>query len=149
MDKIDSHEIIQVCIIVKDIEKTARNYAQLFGVELPPIKLIPPAEIAHTTFKGKATNTRAKICSFRMGAISLELNQPDDEPSVWKEFLDTRGEGVCYLGLWVDDAVETIQFLGDHAIPLVHRGEYPGGNYNCVDSTEKLGVILNIKQNDH
>ena len=146
MDSIGSTDIIQVCIVVEDIEKTVDYYVKLFGINKPEIKTLPPYENSHAEYRGMPCRSKAKICSFKMGAISLELVEPDGEPSVWKEFMDKKGEGVCYLGLVVENSAETLDFLKKDGIPVTHRGDTRTGNYNSVDTAEKLGVQLNIKQ---
>ncbi len=146
MDKIGGTDIIQINIVVRDIEKTVKNYVRLFGIEMPKIKTMPPYEESNAQYRGKPCRTRAKMCSFKMGAVGIELIEPDDEPSVWKEFLDKKGEGVCYLGLYVENSAETLEFLKSEGVDPVHWGGTPTGNWNSVDAAGLLGVMLNIKQ---
>lgn len=42
MALIDNTAIMQIAIIVKDIEKTAENYAKVFGMPVPEIQDVPP-----------------------------------------------------------------------------------------------------------
>jgi catechol 2,3-dioxygenase-like lactoylglutathione lyase family enzyme len=145
MPAINPKKICQIAIVVKDIEKTAKLYAEIFGVPVPRIFSIPPAEEAHTRFRGKATRTRAKLAVFDLGAVVLELTQPDEEPSSWKEFLDRKGEGVHHIGFVVDSLPATLDFLASKGMPERHSGDYPGGRYVFVESAEQLGVLLNVK----
>ncbi len=145
MPPIDPRKICQVAIVVRDIEKTAKRYSEIFGVPVPKIFSIPPVEEAHTKFRGKLTKTRARLAVFDLGAVVLELTQPDGEPSSWKEFLDTKGEGVHHIGFMVDDLTATLDFMGKKGMPERHSGDYPGGRYVFVESAEQLGVLLNVK----
>ncbi|WP_274651965.1 VOC family protein [Paenibacillus humicola] len=137
--------ICQIALVVKDIEQAARHYAELFGVDVPRIFQIPPHEEANTQYRGRPTSTRAKLAVIDLGPLVLELTEPDDEPSSWKEFLETNGEGVHHIGFMTDDREKTIGYFAQKGIPVRHYGEYPGGSYTFVDSGEQLGVILNIK----
>jgi methylmalonyl-CoA/ethylmalonyl-CoA epimerase len=132
-------------LVVNDIEQAVLNYAELFGVDIPAIFCIPPEEEAHTQYRSKPTKTRAKLAVIDLGHIVLELTQPDDEPSSWREFLDTNGEGVHHIGFMVTDRNKVIDYFARKGIPIRHYGEYPGGSYTFVDSAAQLGVILNIK----
>jgi len=38
-----------------------------------------------------------------LGSLSLELIEPVGGPSTWREFLDTRGEGVHHIAFHVPD----------------------------------------------
>lgn len=145
MKHLANKDIIQVCIVVRDLDSTLDRYVDLFGIERPQINQVAPYDVAGTTFRGKPTNAQARLCSFQMGPIVLELTEPDGQPSVWQEFLDNHGEGVCYLGLWIGDEEETFRFLSSRGIELLHTGKTKTGSYNCVDSAESLGVILNLK----
>lgn len=145
MQHLPNKDIIQICIIVRDIEKALDRYVQIFGIDRPQVKQVQPYDQVKTTYRGQPTNTQVKICSFPMGPVMLELTQPDGQPSVWQEFLDKHGEGVCYIGLWIDDEVSTFQFLQENGIELMHTGQTMTGSYNCIDSAEALGVILNLK----
>jgi len=145
MAPLDPRRICQIALVVRDIEKTARQYAEIFGMPMPKIFSIPPVEEAHTTFRGKLTKTRARLAVFDLGSVVLELTQPDDEPSSWKEFLDTRGEGVHHIGFMVDDLDATLDFMAKKGMPERHSGDYPGGRYVFVESAEQLGVLLNVK----
>lgn len=145
MEHLSNNDVIQVCIIVRNIEKTLDNYVRIFGIDRPKINQVGPYETAKTTYRGKPTNARPFLCSFKMGSIVIELTQPDGQPSVWQEFLDKHGEGVVYIGLWIGDEKETFEYLSKSGIELMHTGKTMTGSYNCVDSAEQLGVILNLK----
>jgi len=145
MAPIDPRRICQIALVVRDIETTARNYAEVFGLPMPTIFTLPPVEEAHTTFRGKLTRSRARLAVFDLGSVVLELTEPDDEPSSWKDFLDTKGEGVHHIGFMVDDLPGSLEALRKRGIPERHSGDYPGGRYVFVESAAQLGVILNVK----
>lgn len=67
MALIDNTAIMQIAIIVKDIEKTAENYAKVFGMPVPEIQDVPPVSEVPIFYRGERTDSRAKICCFQMG----------------------------------------------------------------------------------
>ncbi len=148
MDRLSSHVVTQVAMVVRDVEKTARNYADLFGMEMPPIILTDPEEKAHTRYRGRPTPARAKLAFFRMGSLSLELIEPVDGPSTWREFLDRHGEGIHHIAFLVEDMDEAVRFLEGKGMPLVQRGDFTGGCYAYVDSTSRLGAIIELLAHD-
>jgi len=139
--------ITQIGLVVKDIEKTAKAYADVFGMEVPNIIITDTEDSAHTKFNGKPTEARAKLAFFNMGSLSLELIEPIGGPSTWKEFLDTHGEGVHHIAFQVKGMDQVIQYLDGKGIKPVQRGDYTGGRYTYVDGTEKLGIILELLEN--
>lgn len=142
---IDGKTICQVALVVKDIQATAKAYAELFDVPMPEIVQVPPSEIAHTQARGIPSNTRAKIAVFKLGQIVLELNQPDNEPSSWKEFLDTHGEGVHHIAFMTENRDQVVEYFEDRQMPVRHYGEYPGGNYTVFDCAEIFKVLIQVK----
>ncbi len=145
MGIIDKKKICQIALVVKDIEKTAGEYARLFGVKMPEIFQVPEASVAHTCFKGMPSNTRAKLAVFDLGSLVLELTQPDEEPSSWKEFLEKNGDGIHHIAFMTDDREKAVKYFEENQMPIRHYGEYEGGNYTVFDSKEKLGTYVQIK----
>lgn len=137
--------LCQVALVVRDVEETARQYAQLFGVPVPEFAYVPEESIAHTKFRGMQSFTRAKIAVFKLGQVVLEITQPDMEPSSWKEFLETHDEGVHHIAFMTNDREAVVNYFQESGIPVRHYGEYPGGNYTIFDTEEKYKVLLQVK----
>ncbi len=145
MALIDNTAIMQIAIIVKDIEKTAENYAKVFGMPVPEIQDVPPISEVPIFYRGERTDSRAKICCFQMGNIILELTEPDDTPSSWKEFYDKHGQGVHHIGIQVQDRDAALEALRDLGAEVNHVGYYPTGSYTFMDCMEQFGMNFNIK----
>lgn len=145
MAKIDNNAICQIAIVVKDIEKVAANYAKLFDIPTPEIFTIPSSDEVPIYYRGKLISSKTKLCVFNMGSIVLELTQPDEVPSAWKEYLDKHGQGVHHLGIQVQDKEAAIQAFKEIGAEVIHVGYYPNSSYSFVDSEEQLGVRFNIK----
>jgi catechol 2,3-dioxygenase-like lactoylglutathione lyase family enzyme len=141
---IGSNVICQVGIIVRDIERTARAYAELFGVQVPPVHLTAPREVAHTVYRGRPTDARAKLAFFDMGAVSLELIEPVGGPSTWREFIDRVGEGVHHIAFQIKDTDGVVRQLEARGMPAVQQGDYTGGRYTYVGSEAALAVVLEL-----
>jgi methylmalonyl-CoA/ethylmalonyl-CoA epimerase len=139
-----SNIICQVGLIVRDVERSAEAYSQVFGMPKPTVIITDEADVAKTTYKGEPTNTRAKLAFFNMGQVSLELIEPIGGPSTWQEFLDDKGEGVHHIAFRVKGTDEVVTFLGEQGIGVVQQGYYTGGMYTYVDSAPALGVILEL-----
>ena len=144
---IGTNVICQIGLVVRDIDHTAKVYADLFGMDVPDIIITDPEEEAHTRFRGASTSARAKLAFFKMGAISLELIEPVGEPSTWKEFLHQHGEGVHHIAFQIEGMERVLTFLEGKGIPVVQRGDYTGGRYAYVDSAPSLAVILELLEN--
>ncbi|MEI6875133.1 MAG: VOC family protein [Spirochaetota bacterium] len=145
MDSIGAKKFMQICFVVKDAEKSMRNFQELFGIEKGTLKQIPSPEVSKTYYHDRPIVTKTKYYVFKMGDLTIELTQPDETDSAWKEVFEKNGEGLCYLGVMVEDSEKTVEFLAKKGNPRIHHGGTPEQNYNIVDTRESLGFLLNVK----
>ncbi|MDN5316003.1 MAG: methylmalonyl-CoA/ethylmalonyl-CoA epimerase [Thermoanaerobacterium sp.] len=149
MDKnlLGTNIVTQIGIIVKDIEKVSQTYADFFGVEKPKWNWTDGYEKSHAEFNGKPSDARAKLAFFDMGQLQIELIEPDENISTWREFLDKHGEGVHHIAFQVKDMDEKIKALEKNDMRLVQKGDYEGGRYAYIDTFSKLKVIIELLEN--
>jgi catechol 2,3-dioxygenase-like lactoylglutathione lyase family enzyme len=146
MSKEDSQdiELCQISLVVRDIEETAGKWAEVFGLKAPEITLTDGPELAHTSYKGKPTDARAKLAFFQFGPISVELIEPVGGPSTWQEFLDKNGPGLHHIGLTSKNAEKMTSKLENMGIDILQQGDFTGGRYTYFDSGPALGAILEL-----
>jgi catechol 2,3-dioxygenase-like lactoylglutathione lyase family enzyme len=140
-------KMVQVAVIVKDAEETAKKWADLLGVEVPKAVVSEPATTAKTMYRGKPTEARVKMVFFELDNLSLELLEPVGGPSVWREVLDEKGECVHHIAFKVEGMDEHIVNIEKKGMSLTQLGRWTegsGGRYAYFDSEEELGVILEL-----
>ena len=142
--------VTQVGILVHDIEKARVEWAKLFRIEPPPVKLTGTHDEWQTEYMGKPSEARAKLAFFRVGPqLELELIEPDKDPnSTWRADLDKNGEGFHHIAFTVKGMGDVCKRLEDNGMKLLQKGEYPGGRYAYVDANEKLKLVLELLEND-
>ena len=145
MESIGTKAFMQICLVVKDAEKTMKNFMEVFGIEKGTLKVIPEPEAYRTIYRGKQIKTKTKYYVFKMGEMTIELTEPDEVPSVWKEIFDDQGQGLCYLGVMVPDSAKAVKELEKAGNPCIHYGGNEKSNYNVVDCRESLGFYMNVK----
>jgi len=140
--------ITQVGIIVQDIEARARAWSDLLGLPMPEIRMTDPVDIAQTEYEGKPSPARAKLAFFHLGQVDVELIEPIDEPSTWKDQLNNHGDSLHHIAFHIKGMQDKLAYLDSKGVRLVQRGEYTGGRYAYVDSSAQLGTILELLEND-
>ncbi len=139
--------ICQIALVVNDIESVAKHYEEMFGLEGLKIEYLPKPDKIPAYFRQQPGDfSGCRICAFKLGPVVLEMIQPDDKPSPWKEFLDKHGQGVQHIGFITDDkytALDTLERVGCRPF---HVGYFPDMTYIFIDAAEKFGVDFNIKQ---
>ncbi len=107
---INKNGFIQINIVVKDIEKAARKWADLLGIPMPEIRKghLEGSKDYKYEYRGEAVSADLLVCNIDMGGFVLELHQPVGGPSSFQEFLDTHGNGVHHIGFEVGDKRDEI-----------------------------------------
>ncbi len=147
MDKniLGTNIVTQVAFVVHDIEKTSRAYADFLGMEKPEIKITGPYESTGTVYRGEPSKTRAKLAFFKVGEnLSIELIEPDKEPSTWREVLDRDGEGFHHIAFVIEGTNEKITLLERNGIQLIQKGQSAKGSYAYVDAEKDLKTIIEL-----
>jgi methylmalonyl-CoA/ethylmalonyl-CoA epimerase len=141
--------LCQIGIVVHDIEATGRNYAGVLGLPMPKIVETRGYDHAGTVVDGSPSEATAKLAFFETGQIALELIQPDERSSVWRDFLDTHGEGVHHIAFLVEDTKAIEKALVAEGMKTLQQGLYIDGSgmYTYVDSAPRLGVLIELLEN--
>ena len=134
-----------ICIVVKDIEKT-KSYYESIGIgpwtEYPP--LVEYTKLNVVDEKG-FFDTRFVFA--HVGNLQLQLAQPGEGETIYKEFLETKGEGVFHIGFEVAD-IETVEKqLTDNEMKVLASGRRDDGSgFSYLDTREQAGVTLLVRQ---
>ena len=135
--------------MVNDIEKTSQAFADFLGVEKPQWSLTDTIDKTHGEFNGEPCPARAKLAFFHVGeTLDIELIEPDETPSVWRNVLNEKGEGVHHIAFVVNGMKEKILALEGNGMKLLQRGEYTGGRYAYIDCVDQLKTIVELLEND-
>jgi catechol 2,3-dioxygenase-like lactoylglutathione lyase family enzyme len=150
MPKLGNNVITQVGMVVRDIEKAAKDWADLLGVPVPDINVTDAMDKARTVYRGAPSSARAKLAFFSLGPqVSLELIEPDGNPSTWQECLDKNGEGVHHIAFNIKGMKEMTEVLGKQGLDCAQKGEYTGGRYAYFDAADNpYKVVFELLEND-
>lgn len=141
--------VTQIGIVVNDIEKSSRDYADFLGMEKPEWIQTGEYEQTQGEYMGKPCKGRAKLAFFNVGpTLSIELIEPDNEPSTWRDDLNKNGEGIHHIAFVIKGMKEKIEICGRNGMPLQQKGEYTGGRYAYIDAKSTLKTIIELLEND-
>ena len=142
---VGTHLVAQVGFIVKDVEATKKKWAEFLGVEVPPTQPIGDFEVTQTNFQGEpAPKAYCWMAFFDVGpGIQLELIQPNEEPSTWRNFLDEKGEGIHHVAFQVKDSKACVANAEANGLKLVQHGVYGDGSgeYNYLDAPDLKCIV--------
>lgn len=140
--------VAQVGFIVKDVEVTKVKWAQFLGVEVPPTMPVGEYSITRTTYKGEpAPDANCLMAFFDVGpGLQLELIQPGEAPSTWRNYLNEKGEGIHHVAFQVNDSKEAIAQCEAFGLSLEQHGIYGDGSgeYNYMNGEKDLKCIVEL-----
>jgi catechol 2,3-dioxygenase-like lactoylglutathione lyase family enzyme len=150
--KLSFQDFMHVGLIVKNIEQTLEKMENIF--EIGPYKIIefPPKEMKkdeiQLSYHGKSTWFTARFCFIKMGNTEIELIEPVEGDSIWKDFLAEKGEGIHHLKYEVDSLNDTIEFFKTLGVNCPQYGSAVGVNlgktWAYFVTTVQLGYIVEI-----
>ncbi len=138
-------ELHHVSVVVKDIDAAQAFYESIgFGpfVDYPPMK-----EYTKINVPDEEGFYDLTIRCAQMGPVQFQLIQPGEGESLYRTFLEEKGEGVYHLGFVVDDidgAEATVKEMG--VLPVSSGRRENGSGFSYLDTAEKGGVTLLIRQ---
>lgn len=138
-------QITQICIVVEEVESASKHWATVLGVDQSVTETIFPDGIQHVTY-GKATVYKdCRVAKYQLQNIILELIEPGEGPSPWRDFLEQYGPGVFHFCIFADDPQEIYHRLSNIGVDEpYHVGDFKTGFYSYVASKAQLGLELSI-----
>ena len=92
--------ISQVALVVNDLEKSMRDYAETMGWGPWTIYEYNPPRLHDVLVRGAPQEFTWIGAETPVGSTYIELLQPLEGPSILREFIDERGEGLHHIGYW-------------------------------------------------
>src|SRR5687768_1722771 len=89
--------ISQIAIVVKDIHAAMDAYQKALGWGPWNVYEHKPPSLHHTELHGEPTYYTMIGAETHVGPIVVELIQPGEGPSIYKEWLETKGEGLHHI----------------------------------------------------
>lgn len=144
---LQDNQIIQLGFLVNDIEKTKVEWAGFLGVEVPETINSGEFEITQTEYMGeKIPKAKCSMCFFYLGNLQMELIQPNEEKSCWKDHLERFGEGIHHIAFKAKGMDQCLKKFEEKGMDPVQRGVYRRGNgeYAFIDSYDSLKTIVEL-----
>ena len=137
------HLITQICIVVRDIDASIKEYSERLG--WGPWKIFEyGAPLLHDThLRGEEASFTMIGAETTVGGIGFELIQPTGGESIYQEFLDRHGEGVQHIAVMKHSEAESDEFISDVGVAKLMGGRIGKGiEFYYLDSEGPLGVSI-------
>lgn len=134
-----------ISIIVHDLDATLREYVERGGLGPWAIYTYAPPDLHNMRIRGRPATYSMRLALAWAEGILWELIQPLEGPSVYREFLDTRGEGVHHVGQVQQTRMglrETLAAFERRGIPSLMEGSYKGTDFAYVATDGPFKVAM-------
>lgn len=139
--------VAQIGIVVADAESTADHYRRLLGVDDWRVNHVDSAEGFDRFLQdGSPTDMRAKIVWADLGGVEIELIEPQDDKSVFAEYLAAHGPGIHHIMLRTASYQQSRDRLASSGVPLLLEGEQQNTRFCLFDSSNQLGAIIELAE---
>ena len=129
--KVRIKAISRIAIAVEDVEKTASDYWNILGVGPWAIYSWEAPLIHDRAYRGEPADADERIALTQLANVQFALVSPGKEPSIYRDWLAGRGEGLHHIQFLVD-SVDGVYEVND---ALARQG-YEAIQYAKVGPTE-------------
>lgn len=139
--------LVQIGIVVADRDRTAQLLTSLFGIG--PFRLVewPDRADSKYYYRGVEEQVRIKQAFVQLGDVEVELIQPLEGRSGYKDFLDQTGGGIHHVLFEVPDIDPVIQELAKSGATVLQSGTgiRPGTRWALLDTQKLLGFLVELR----
>jgi catechol 2,3-dioxygenase-like lactoylglutathione lyase family enzyme len=136
--------IRQIGYVVTDLDRAIASWVQLgvgpwFVIRGLPMRVL---------YRGEPCETSLSLALSNSGEMQVELiQQEDDTPSIFTEFLASTGPGYHQLAYWTEDFDATMEAVEDAGWPIVWSGgEGLGVRFAYVEPMDGPPAVIEISE---
>ena len=133
-----------MAVVVWDMDKAVEYYQSLGIATFKPEFMLDSSTYRGYEVYGKTPDTidKTKMMFVQIGSFQIELVQPVEGEPIYKEFLNSQGEGVHHIAFTVDDLEGETAKLVDKGIPVITRAKFPNGAGFAYFDIRKTGNVI-------
>jgi hypothetical protein len=136
--------IRQIGYVVTDLEQAMQSWVELGVAPWFVIRGLPMRAI----YRGEPCETMLSLALSNSGDLQVELiQQEDDTPSIFTEFLASSGPGYHQLAYWTEDFNATMGAVAEAGWPVLWSGgEGFGVRFAYVEPPNSPATIVEISE---
>lgn len=145
---LNGQPVVQIAFLVENIEESCRLFSELLGVEATPCVDAGDYSTTQTVLDGQpAPDANCLMAFLNAGnGLSIELIQPNEKPSVWREYMDKHGPGFHHIAFCTENMEKSIELCEKANMRLRQRGRYRDGSgeYAYLDAAKTLHTYIEL-----
>ncbi len=136
----------QLGYVVHDIEKEMRHWSTVLGVG--PWFYTPRVPTQNFRHRGRPSPIHLSVALANSGPLQIELvQQRNDAPSMYKEFLDAGRTGLQHIAYWTETFDEDMARITAAGLKVAMGGEVGArGRYVYFDTESHPGTVVELSE---
>jgi len=133
--------------VVHDIEKAMHYWINTVGVG--PWLYLDRAPIGDFTCHGRSSDIEVSIALANTGPLQIELiQQRNDAPSMYREFLDAGHEGLQHVAYWTENFDLDLKKAQDRGLEIGQSGYSggPDGRFVYFTAEAHPGTVIELSE---
>ena len=140
--------IAQIAIVVKDLDKTVKEYWNVFGVGPWHFYTYKRPLLGMSRYHGKEVDNALRIALSYFGPTRIELIEVKAGPSLQEDFINDHGYGVQHLGILVDNMEFALNEAREKGFEIIQEGSGFGpdgdGHYAYLNTEDIFGITYEL-----
>lgn len=141
-------DVAQICILVPDLDKAVETYWERFDIGPWHLYTYGKPLVKRMTRHGKPYDYKMKVALSYIGKMRIELIEPLEGDTVYKEFIEQHGYGVHHLGILTDNMKASLKEAEECELKMTQDGAGFGpdgdGHYAYLDTENLLGTTIEL-----
>ncbi len=135
---------MQFSYVVDDLDRAAQHWASL--LQVGPFFALKHVPYRVCEYRGQPTPVDMSVAIAYSGDIQIELvQQHNDAPSIFQDFLRTRGPGLQHVAIVTENLAEALQAFAQKNVVPIQRGEAENGTlFAYLDTAMIPGTMLEL-----
>lgn len=137
-----------VGLVVPNLDKAAKDFTEIFGLELKTPSVMPGSLVFAADFKGDL-KAKPKTVTYKISeTLSVELLEPTGGKSPWRDFLDSTGGvgGLHHIAFAAKGIDQYLTFLQQKGGTIEFGGSFGHTPvpYSYVNMRPTLGMTIEL-----
>lgn len=131
--------------VVRDLKSAMDHWVNVHGVG--PWFYVEKVKTDYFRHRGQDSDMTMSVALANSGDLQIELiQQTNDAPSMYKEFLDSGREGLQHVAYWSTDFQKAYDEIKARGHAVVHEGQIGGeqGRFAYFDTENHSGTVLEL-----
>ncbi len=132
--------------VVRDVEAAMRHWVEVLGVG--PFFYIEKPPIEDFRYRGEPSPLEVSIALANSGELQIELiQQRNDAPSMYRDFLDSGREGLQHLAWWTESMDSDLERLARAGYTIGQSGRIgESGRFVYLETGAEPGTVVELSE---